>query len=267
MNCDEAKVNLPEYLNQSLNESQELAFSAHIASCEACHAETERLGSLWRGLALLPDTMPSPGANVRDRFYDSLAAYKHGMTSTPRHGWSWRFWPAAVAFAMLAVGVGIGYMMRPQVSEVAQLRGEVTSMRQMVALSLMQQQSADERLRGVSWAYRVAPQRGELQGGIQNDTEVLSALLATVNNDESVNVRMAAVDKLHLFGASPVTRTAIVQSIPKQTSPLVQVALIDLLVDLKVTEAAPDLKRLAADPDLDSSVRGRATWAYGKLVQ
>ena len=59
-------------------------------------------------------------------------------------------------------------------------------MRQMVALSLMQQQSAGERLRGVSWAYRVE----------SSDTEVLSALLYTVNNDQSVNVRMAAVEAL-----------------------------------------------------------------------
>jgi HEAT repeat protein len=130
-------------------------------------------------------------------------------------------------------------------------------MRQMVALSLMQQQSAGERLRGVSWAYRVE----------SSDTEVLSALLSTVNNDPSVNVRVAAVDALHAFGASPVTRTAIVQSIPKQTSPLVQVALIELLVDLKVTDAAPELKKIGSDETIDASVRERARWALGRLVQ
>jgi HEAT repeat protein len=130
-------------------------------------------------------------------------------------------------------------------------------MRQMVALSLMQQQSAGERLRGVSWAYRAEP----------SDTEVLSALLSAVNSDPSVNVRMAAVESLHQFGASPVTRTAIVQSVSKQTSPLVQIALIDLLVDLKVTEASAELKTLAADASVDPSVQQRAKWALGKLFQ
>jgi hypothetical protein len=91
--------------------------------------------------------------------------------------------------------------------------------------------------------------------------------LSTVNNDASVGVRMAAVDALHAFGASPVTRTAIVQSIRKQTSPLVQVALIDLLVDLKITDAAAELKRLSADETVDLSVRERAKAALGKLVQ
>jgi hypothetical protein len=274
MNCDETRHNLPEYLSESLNEAQELAFASHLASCESCRAETERLGSLWRGLALLPGTMPEPGAQVRDRFYESLAAFKHGMESAPKHGFKEKLaalwprqpvWQMAVGFAMLVVGVGVGYEIRPAKpevqqpvgSEVAQLRGEVSNMRQMVALSLMQQQSAGERLRGVSWAYRVE----------SSDTEVLSALLYTVNNDASVNVRMAAVEALHAFGASPVTRTAIVQSIRKQTSPLVQIALIDLLVDLKVTDASPELKKLSADQTVDVSVRERAKAALGKLLQ
>ena len=270
MNCSEVKLILPEYLSQSLDESQELAFAAHLAECEACRTETERLGSLWQGLALLPGTMPEPGANVRDRFYESLAAYRHGMESAPKHGFREKLaalwprqpaWQMGISFALLVLGVGVGLAIRPEKHEiqpdVAQLRGEVSNMRQMVALSLMQQQSAGERLRGVSWAYRVE----------SSDTEVLSALLETVNNDSSINVRISAVEALHRFGSSPVTRRAIVQSIGKQNSPLVQIALIELLVDLKVTDAAPELKKLASDDSVDASVRDRAKWALGKIVQ
>jgi HEAT repeat protein len=271
MNCDEAKLILPEYLGQTLDESQELAFAAHLSTCTTCRAETERLGSLWQGLALLPGTLPEPREQVRDRFYESLAAYRHGMESAPRHSFKEKLaalwprqpaWQMGISFALLVLGVGVGYGIRPEKKEapqpeVAQLRGEVSDMRQMVALSLMQQQSAGERLRGVSWAYRVEP----------SDTEVLSALLETVNNDSSVNVRISAVEALHRFGSSPVTKTAIVQSISKQTSPLVQVALIELLVDLKATGAAPELKKLVSDDTVNESVRERAKWALGKLVQ
>jgi len=272
MNCDETRLILPEYLSESLGETQELAFTSHLTTCEACRAETERLGSLWRGLALLPETMPEPGPKVRDRFYESLAAFRHGMESAPKHGFREKLaalwprqpaWQMAVSFALLVLGVGMGYSIRPaakqeiQQPDVAQLRGEVSNMRQMVALSLMQQQSAGERLRGVSWAYRVE----------SSDTEVLSALLQTVNNDPSINVRISAVEALHTFGSSPVTRTAIVQSISKQTSPLVQIALIELVVDLKITYAASELKTLSADPQVDVSVRDRAKLALGKLVQ
>jgi len=270
MKCALASHILPEYLSESLSQEQELEFVSHLATCEACRTETERLQSLWRGLALLPETMPEPGAKVRDRFYESLAAYRHGMESAPKHGFREKLaalwprqpaWQMGLSFALLALGVGVGYELRPAKQEVqpevAQLRGEVSDMRQMVALSLMQQQSAGERLRGVSWAYRVE----------SSDTEVLSALLETVNNDSSINVRISAVEALHRFGSSPVTRRAIVQSIGKQNSPLVQIALIELLVDLKVTDAAPELKKLASDDSVDASVRDRAKWALGKIVQ
>jgi len=128
-------------------------------------------------------------------------------------------------------------------------------MRQLVALSLLQQQSASERLRGVSYAYRVEP----------SDSEVLSALLNTVNRDSNVNVRLAAVDALHPFASSAATRSAIVQALPKQTSPLVQVALIDLLVDLKERQAEPELRQLIQNSAADTGVRERAQWALERL--
>jgi hypothetical protein len=268
MNCEEAKFLQSEYWSQSLGEAQELAFESHLATCDACRTETERLGALWKNLALIP--AEEPGANLRGRFYETLGAYRQGLESAPRRGWRERIlalwprqpqWQMAVSFALLAIGVGIGYELRPAQppqpagGEVAQLRSEVGSMRQMVALSLLQQQSASERLRGVSWSYQVQP----------SDTEVLSALLTTVNQDPSVNVRLAAVDALRKFGGSPVTRDAIIQSIPKQTTPLVQIALIDLLVDLREREAAAELDKLASDQSVNEEVRQHAKAALEKL--
>jgi hypothetical protein len=270
MTCEENKLLLTDYWSQRLSETQELAFDAHLALCENCRADAERLGTLWKNLANVPIEEPSPA--MRTRFYDTLAAFRHGLESAPKPSWKDRLlalWPKqpafqmGLSFALLAVGVGIGYMMHapgvktvePESQEVAALRGEVTNMRQMVALSLLQQQSASERLRGVSYAYQVP----------SSDTEVLSALLKTVNQDPNVNVRLQAVDALHQFGASPVTRTAVVQSITKQETPLVQIALIDLLVDLKDKDSAPELSKVATGEKIDAAVRQHAKWALGKL--
>jgi len=270
MNCDEAKLLLTDYWSQTLSEVNELEFDAHLAMCENCRAEADRLGSLWKTLATIPAEEPSPA--MRSRFYDTLAAFRHGLESAPRPTLRDRIlalWPKqpalqmAVSFALLVVGVGVGYQVHspavktiePENQEVAALRGEVTNMRQMVALSLLQQQSASERLRGVSYAYQVP----------SSDTEVLSALLKTVNQDPNVNVRLQAVDALHQFGASPVTREAVVQSIAKQETPLVQIALIDLLVDLKDKSAAPELAKISTDEKINIAVQEHAKEAVGKL--
>jgi hypothetical protein len=272
MTCDEAKLLLTDYWTKTLSETQELAFDAHLAMCDGCRAEAERLGSLWKGLAQIP--VEEPSAAMRTRFYDTLAAFRTGLETAPKHSLKDRIlalWPRqpafqmAVSFALLVAGVGIGYTARPGSSgvrpaepvspEIAQLQGEVANMRQMVALSLLQQQSASERLRGVSYAVQVP----------SSDTEVLSALLKTVNQDQSVNVRLQAIDALHQFGASPVMRSAVVQSIAKQDSPLVQIYLIDLLVDLRDKGAVPELAKISNDASVNADVRKHAKLALEKL--
>ena len=68
----------------------------------------------------------------------------------------------------------------------AQLRGQVENLRQMVALSMLQQQSPSARMRGVTYSEKIA----------QPDPQVLDALLQAVNHDSNVNVRLSAVDAL-----------------------------------------------------------------------
>ncbi len=109
--------------------------------------------------------------------------------------------------------------------------------------------------RGVSWAYQAEP----------SNKEILSALVAAINHDTNVNVRLAAVDALHTFAGSPAARQAAVQALPSQDTPLVQVALIDLLVDLKDRQAAGDLQKLVADNSVNGGVKQRAQWALEKL--
>lgn len=262
MTCEETRGLLADYWIRALPEAQRTGLEDHLAGCDLCRDEARRLEALWQELALLPAEEPSP--KLSGRFYETFSAYRDGAAASmersrhmPRH----LVWQIAAGFALLIAGIGAGYSFRSdrtdgaELKEVAQLQGEVSNMRQLVALSLLQQQSASERLRGVSWAVRVEP----------SDTEVLSALLHTVNHDPNVNVRLAAVDALHPFAGSPVTREAVIQALPKQTTPLVQVAIIDLLVDLKEREAEPELRRIAGDTSADAGVRQRAQWALEKL--
>jgi hypothetical protein len=259
MTCEEAKLLFAEHWSAALPDEQEIELERHLGSCEACRTEADRLGMLWQDLASLP--AEEPGPHMRGRFYETLAAYRDGAAtiSAPSKGRSRMLSQIAAGVALLIVGGGMGYSVRSGqstgASELAQLRGEVSSMRQLVALSLLQQQSASERLRGVSWAYRVE----------SSDTEVLTALVAAVNHDPNINVRLAAVDALHPFASSPGTRDAVMQALPKENAPIVQVALIDLLVDLKEKEALKELERMASDTAIDAGVRERAQWAMERL--
>jgi HEAT repeat protein len=204
---------------------------------------------------------------MRTRFYERLSAYQQGFAeAAPRpsllaalKAW-WVGRPAlqaGLSLATLAIGFGAGYLIdrKHDNTQLDQLKSEVTSMRQIVVLSLLQQQGASDRLKGVNWAIRFE----------QPDTEVLSALLQTVNHDPNVNVRLSAVDALRTYADSPVARRGMLQAIGKQESPMVQIALIDQLADLRDRNAVPALEDLAKNGQMNAEVRQRAQWAVARM--
>ena len=276
MKCEDYRSQMPEYWEGALEEEDKVALEMHLASCTGCRAEADSLGTIWHGLARIPLAVPS--RDLRRRFYERLDAYQQGLLESPAAAPAaaagpsladrLRAWfPMRPAFqigfsvALLAIGLAIGFFAGYRVDDkrdnmqLSQLRSEVNNMRQMVTLSLLQQQNASERLKGVNWAYRVE----------QSDTEVLSALLYTVNHDQNVNVRLAAVDALRTFSDSPVARKGLVQAITKQDSPMVQVSLIDTLAEIHDREAVPVLLALANDAKSSPEVRQRAQWALGRM--
>jgi len=263
--CEHFRTLLPEYWSGAISVKQHKEVDQHLAGCEDCRAESEYLQRLWTNLELIPAESPSPA--LRARFYESLDAYRRGAEESEQppavikkitHWWRGPAFQFAAAAAMLAVGVFVGrtFEFRRDTTQMGELRGEVDRMRQMVALSLLQQQSATDRLQGVSWAYRVE----------KSDTEIVSALLRTVREDGSVNVRLAAVDALRVFAkGSPLVRKALTQSLSKQDSPMVEIALIDLLVELREPSALAPVKALSQDPKQGSEVRQRAQSAIREL--
>jgi len=128
-------------------------------------------------------------------------------------------------------------------------------MRQMVTLSLLRQQSASDRLTGVSWTDRID----------EPGAEVVSALLDTLTHDTNVNVRLATVEALRRFAERDTVRRGVVDAFDAQTSPLVQIAVIDFLVEAEGPRSAGLLMRLSEDPRLDEAVRARAARGLERL--
>jgi hypothetical protein len=255
MNCEEARIQFVDYWRGTL-EDPVGEFRAHLDSCERCQAEAHELRDLWGTLGALPEEDPS--MDMRVRFYDSLRAWRQREGERRKALWWVRHpvFQAASAVAILVIGLTTGYFMRGRdTSEVSQLRGEVYNMRQLVALSLLQQQNASDRLRGVNYAYRVE----------QSDPQVLSALLTTLDHDSNVNVRLAAVDAVRNFTDSPVGRKGLVQALAKQDSPLVQIAIVDQIVELHEKSAVPAIQFLLSGQDVNPDVRQRAQWALKQL--
>ncbi len=267
MNCEQVKAEFPDYLAQSLGQDGSTAIQSHLAICGACRQELATLESAWTRLGVLEDAQPSP--QVRDRFYAMLEEHQLELRTQPKRrvtlaDWAEGWWPArprwqfALGLLLLVVGIGLGRwgLERPkQDGEIARLRDEVGGLRELLTLSLLQQQSASERLRGVSWSSQVQQPEGT----------VLSALLQTLNSDPNVNVRLAALDALQKFSSVHEVRQGLLQSLEKQKSPLVQITLIDWLVENKERQAVNVLTRISDEPQFQPKVRERARWGLRQL--
>ncbi|HVN06826.1 MAG TPA: zf-HC2 domain-containing protein [Bryobacteraceae bacterium] len=263
MTCDQVKEQIADYLAGALGPADTEELREHFAQCAACKQEAELLSATWESLGLLEHEQPSEA--VRPRFYESLEAYRQGLEAAApaparRRFFGWRLrsfqlaWSAALLIAGLVLGQWFGERRHGQ-ADLARLQDEVQHMRQLVTLSLLQQQSASERLRGVDYAYRVQ----------ESDTQVLTALLHAVNHDPNVNVRLAAVDALHRFADSPAVRGTLQQSLVKQDSPLVQIALIDFMVDTRDKGAVSALATLERSSTANQNVKEKAVWGLSQL--
>lgn len=267
MTCESMAELLADYLQGRLQPEQATQMEEHLRQCSECRADAV----MWQAMGSIPVQEASPA--MKSRFNAMLESYQEGrwekanLKKEHRRFLDfgaivqWARTPAvsvAAAFVLVLCGFLAGrYIDRPQPQnqDLTELRNELASMRQLVVVSMLKQQSASERLQGVS--YSLAQDEA--------DPRVLEALLHTLRYDNSVDVRLAALDALGHFSSHQDVRKGLIDSLGTQQSPLVQVALIDVLVDMRDHSALEQLKKLQQEPGLDPSVKKRADWGIQQL--
>jgi len=264
MSCEGMVDRFLASLTGELDASATAALESHLAACDACREACDGLGALWRALEGMPQESPSEA--LRARFYAMLEAHREESPRRSRreslNRWLEGWWPRqpvfqfALALAFLALGLALGPRLGNGPSEIDRLRAEIQSTRELVTLSMLQQQSSSQRLQGVSYSYQLQ----------EPDSDVIQALLQALDTDPNVNVRLAAADALGRFRDSPGVRRGLVESFQRQTSPLVQIALIDVLVEILDPNIVEMLQRTAHDPQRNELVRQRAQWGLQRRL-
>ena len=258
MTCEKIQEKFADYLTGDLDETGRADVRTHILGCTACREDLENLTVVWAKLGVLPEEQP--GGAVRSRFYAMLEDYKDKLEAGKKEARPrWTDWftfrrPAfAASFSafLLLLGVGAGWLLnggRTGGERYAGLSREVQDMRQQMAQSLLSRPSASERIQGVGYTAEVK----------DPSATTLAALFKAVDTDPNPNVRLAAVDALYLFRDRPGVRESLVRSLAIQSYPLVQVALIDFLVEVREARAAAALKKLIDGGELTPEVKKRA---------
>lgn len=268
MMCGWAKERIAASWTGELEAGDQVKLRHHLSECGECAMEMAQLSAMWERLADMPAPEPSLALQARwEATLESLGGeVKRGRQRRPE---AWRFtlaalwpqrpvWQAGMAVGCLLVGLLVGSRWQGGgKSEIAALREEVASTKEMVALTLLKEQSASERLRGVDYSTRMP----------RVEPEVITALIQAVNQDASVNVRLAAIDALARVAGQQNVRKSLEQSLAAQESPTVQAALIGYLVEARDPKALGTLRQFAQRPDLDDTIRERASRATKQLTE
>jgi predicted anti-sigma-YlaC factor YlaD len=267
MKCEDIRRKIPELLTDDLPAADAAPLQEHLHSCSSCWREWLEMQETWARLGILREEQPGP--ELRRNFYQALEAAQKDLAAG--NGWRQklsRLLPARLlplpalrlvaASLVVAAGFGIGFFAggRRDSGQVERLSREVDSLQQQMTLSLLNQSSASARLQGISLTSRLQDPGPSL----------IAALLDTLDNDPSVNVRLSAVDALYLYSGREEVRTALSASLARQASPLVQIALIDLLVSLKEKQAATALKKLLNDKKIIPEVQQRAQLGISQII-
>ena len=190
-----------------------------------------------------------------DRLFQRIASEEQGAEQQHlrRKQWIGRM-AASVALLIVGFAAGIWYGQDTTATEVAGLRDDLHSLHQTVLATQLSRASASGRIQAI-------------QASLTSDDQAVGeALLATLNTDPNVNVRLAAIEALERFSSQPAVRLALATALQRQEHPMIQIAIIIQLVSWDEKTAVPELQRLVQNEGVDPVVRQQAEYGISQLL-
>lgn len=251
-----------DYLAGSLDEEGKLRVEQLIANGEIELIEFKAIEQLHDELDVI--ATPAPSSDLSTGFYAMLE--KEKAASRPfsfsaveklKAVFAELTMPRLVyACLLLIIGGFIGDQFGRNESKLEELSAEMQDMRQMMMVSMLEGASTTDRIRAVNIS-------AELPVA---DEKAIQALLFTLNNDKSVNVRVQTVEALSRWGDNEMVREGMVNAITNQDSEVVIIALADAVVSLGLKNSAKELEELLKYKELDINVQQKLQTSIAALL-
>jgi anti-sigma factor RsiW len=255
---------LIDYIDGSLNEADRVIVEKELAQ----NPEAITLYNQLKEVISLMDKIQhaEPSFSLRAKFEKSLQEeiISSGKSSSAKASegkqlffspWTLRI---AAAVVLVMIGVVIGNQInqnREHAEQLAAVKKELEENKRVMMAMLENQQSASQRVMGANVAYEMK----------QADDEILNALINAMNEDPNTNVRLTALEALGKFYQQGQVRSKLIKSLATQKDPVVQIALIRLLVQMKEKEVVNQLEKITRDGMTIKAVKDEAHSGILKL--
>jgi len=240
---------LIDYIDGKLNEADKKSVEQELIQNAESYKLYEQLREVMNAMEGTKTLEPSK--DLKNSFNQLLESEINQQTKTKVILFQPAFYKVAAAVAFLIMAVTAGYWINKnleQQRELAALKEQVEENKRMMLAMINNEQSASQRIMGVSVAYELS----------KPDNEIVKVLVQTMNGDPNTNVRMAALEALSKFHAEPSVRLALIRSLSVQKDPVVQIALIQLMVVMKEKGVIKDLERMTKEAGTMKAVKVEA---------
>ncbi len=264
INCSEAiDVLLDQLENENFDQKQ---FEQLVNNHPNCKEELTANYTLWNDLARVKT--PQPRAEMSRDFYKKLNEYEaqHLVVSNNQNGlWSWlKSWNISTNPQLgWALGIGLflfgffsGQLLSPN-SQQAQINELIAQVNQLQKDQKEGSNLAETRFQ-INLQQSVSNRMKDIQLVRQMDNpnaKILMALNKALCNDPNINVRLSAIESLVYFSDEPEVMEILIKAIPKQTSPIVQLELAEVMVQLEEKRSSDAWKELLESDDLELNVK------------
>ena len=258
MTCEEVQSLWVDYIDHELSDISRYSFDFHIKSCEKCAKELQQLQIIVDEMAEEKQVLPDE--SLRKKFNSMLQSElnlqatqnileKDTKAKIVSFGWFSPVWKIAAACIILSAGILIGLTVKDRAlnpsQQLTEMKKDIKDMKETLMFSLLKDESASQRIKAVSYAEEMP----------SPNQKIIHALIATLNEDKNVNVRLAALYSINKFSDNRVVRDALVQSLKKQTEPIIQVVLINMLMEKNEAAAIQPIRDIISRTNTNEEVK------------
>ena len=270
MNNESLDNKILDYVSGKMQGTALVAFETELKNNAALKNEVKETRAAYLLFASMDSQdIPEPEQSMDDNFYQMLdfkikkrkrfwvpSFKKMGLLMQPLK-------PVLFGAAMLVTGIFIGnfytsvhFKTITTNSENRLLTEKNTQMQGLAVVAMLQLPSVSKRLQAVSL----------VENSNTVDNIVVKALFNTLNNDSNINVRLAVLYTLSQFSNTAQVREGLVNAIIHQDSPMVQIAIADLMLKLQESRAIKPFKELLDSDALIKPARERITHTVNQLI-
>lgn len=256
---------ITDYIDGTLTADREREFRQYVEEGHIVMTEVEGIKQM-QGVITAAEG-PEPDAAMSEGFYTMLTDAKRAnnqksgpsfLDQLSQAFFTTLFGRMAFGVSLLVVGVlaGLSFGGGSSTSEIMTLTKQVADMQETMMFTMLEEESVTERLKGVQMSNELP----------RTNQKVTNALFMTLNGDESTNVRIAALQVLEGYADDPVIREGLINSISQQESPLMQVALAELMVELQERKSIDQFKQLLESENTPDEVKTTLEESIGKIM-